>query len=46
MLPARRIRIIAIILALIFAVTTILGYDHHTERQIIPPAYSSNTLDF
>ena len=45
MMRNRTIRIVAIVLALIVGLTTILGYEGALEWQHIPPAYSPSTLD-
>ena len=45
MMSRRTIRIVAIVLAVLVALTTILGYEANLERQHIPPAYSRQTLD-
>lgn len=45
MMRPRTIRVIAIVLALVVGLTTILGYEAALEWQYRPPAYSPATVD-
>jgi hypothetical protein len=46
MMRPRTIKVVAIALVLIVALTTKLGYQATSERQNIPPKYSPFALDF
>ena len=45
MMRPRTIRIVAIVLAIIVGLTTLLGYEPALEWQHVPPAYSPSTID-